>query len=426
LIEEVTKPDSKAEGDTAQGRLDFALINTCAVTGAAEAKFRKALRRFRRERPDALVAVTGCFANRLELFPEPPEQTLGADLVFKMGDFDALAEFLQRHGLAPVGVEASARGQSYFAEHTRAFLKIQDGCDRYCAYCIVPHVRPKLFSEPPDRVVAAINELSAKGYNEVTLTGIHLGFYGRDVGGFGLADLLSRIDGECDIARVRLSSIEISEVTDEIIDLIAGSGKFCRHLHLPLQSGADEVLARMGRAYKADFFADRVDEIRNRIPDVGVTTDVIVGFPGETDEQFEQTAQMVEKIGFAKTHVFRFSPRPGARAAEMRPRVAQGTISSRARKLVALADEVGRRFRERFVGQTLETLIEGGLAGSGVQNGSVVSGFSSNYIRIGVSGAPADVAGRIARVRLTDAGDESGVARGVFVGNNTELIGKQA
>jgi threonylcarbamoyladenosine tRNA methylthiotransferase MtaB len=281
-------------------------------------------------------------------------------------------------------------------------------------------VRPRLFSEPPDKVISAINELSAKGYNEVALTGIHLGFYGRDTKGSGLAGLLGRIEAECDIARVRLSSIEINEVTDEILDLIAGSEKFCRHLHLPLQSGDDEVLARMGRAYTAALFADRVGQIRRKIPDIGITTDVIVGFPGETDEQFEHTMQMVEKIGFAKTHVFRFSPRPGAKAAEMRPRVAQGTISSRARRLIALADEVALGFRKRFVGQTLETLIEGGLAGIGVRNGRASSGFSSNYIRIRVSDAPADAAGRIARVRLTDAEGDSGVAKGVFVGNSND------
>ena len=423
LIEEEDKADSKLEGESAPAPrpLDLALINTCAVTATAEAKFRKALRRFRREHPDALVAVTGCFANRLELFPEDaPEQLPGADLVFKMGDLAALAEFLGRHGLAHVGVEASACGQSYFAEHTRAFLKIQDGCDRYCAYCIVPLVRPKLISEPPDSVIASINELSAKGYNEVTLTGIHLGFYGRDAGGPGLAGLLRRIDSECDIARIRLSSIEITEVADEILDLIAGSEKFCRHLHLPLQSGDDEILAKMGRAYKIDFFVDRIDEIRRRIPDIGITTDIIVGFPGETDEQFERTMRAVERIGFAKTHVFRFSPRPGARAAEMRPRVSQGTISSRARRLAAFADEVAHGFRERFVGQTLDVLVEGGLAECGARNGSVVNGFSSNYIKVSVSDAPADAVGRIVSVRLTDAGDASGGARGRFVGNSND------
>ncbi len=418
LVEEEARADSKPEGDAGLPRPDLAIINTCVVTGTAEAKFRKALRRFRREHPDALVAVTGCFANKLELFPEhTPEQILGADLVFKMGDFAALSEFLQRRGLAPAGVEASACGQSYFAEHTRAFLKIQDGCDRYCAYCIVPLVRPKLWSERPADVISAINELSAKGYNEVALTGIHLGFYGRDAGGSGLAGLLRRIEAECDIARVRLSSIEINEVTDEIVDLIAGSEKFCRHLHLPLQSGDAEVLAKMGRAYTTDFFVDRVGRIRRKIPDIGLTTDVIVGFPGEADEQFEHTVQMVERLGFAKTHVFRFSPRPGSRAAEMRPRVPQGTISSRARRLIALADEVAHGFRERFVGQTLDVLVEGGLAGIGVRNGHTFSGFSSNYIKIDVSDAPADSAGRIVPVRLTDAGGDSGVAMGRFVGN---------
>ncbi len=396
--------ESAAEDGKDTREPDLIVINTCAVTDTAEAKFRKALRRVGRENPRALIAVTGCFANKLELFPE---EIPGADLIFKMGDLTSLADFLAERGVAPMRTEVSACGQSYFAEHTRAFLKIQDGCDRYCAYCIVPLVRPKLWSERPDSVIAAINELSSKGYSEVALTGIHLGFYGRDAESPDLTGLLRRVDAECDIARLRLSSIEINEVTNEILELIAGSEKFCKHLHLPLQSGDDEILAKMGRGYTAGRFTDRVDEIRRKIPDIGITTDVIVGFPGETDEQFERTMKMVEEIGFAKTHVFRFSPRPGARAAEMRPRVPQGTISSRARRLIALGEQVACRFRERFVGQTLEVLAEGGI-----RNGEILTGFSSNYIKVNISDAPPDVAGRILSIRLTDAGGPSGVAEG--------------
>jgi len=389
---------------------ELIVINTCTVTGTADSKFRKALRRVGRESPGALVAVTGCFANRAALFPE---EVPGADLVFRMGDFGALAGFLSERGMAPMDVEAVAAGQSYFAEHTRAFLKIQDGCDCHCAYCIVPTVRPRLWSERPERVIAAINELSAKGYREVVLTGIHLGFFGRGEPGSGsepgpgLAGLLRRIDAECDIDRVRLSSIEVNEVSDEMLDLIAGSAGFCRHLHLPLQSGDDGILAKMGRRYTSGFFADRIGQIRKKIPDIGITTDIIVGFPGETDEHFGRTRDIVERIGFAKIHVFRFSPRPGTRAADMTPRVPQAVISSRARELIALGEETALGFRERFVGRTLEVLAETRASG-----GTAYAGFSSNYIKIKVLDAPADGIGALLSVRLTDAGGKSGIAEG--------------
>jgi threonylcarbamoyladenosine tRNA methylthiotransferase MtaB len=390
--------------DAENEKCDLIVVNTCTVTGTADSKFRKTLRRVSRENPDAIVAVTGCFANRAAC---SAEEVSGADMVFKMGDFAAFAGFLGARGLVPMDVEPAASSQSYFAEHTRAFLKIQDGCDCFCAYCIVPHVRPKLQSENPDALVAAINNLSDKGYREVVLTGIHLGFYGRDLGRIDLPGLLHRIDAECDVGRIRLSSIEINEVSDDILELIAGSEKFCRHLHLPLQSGSDEILGEMGRRYDSDFFIRRVKEIREGIADIGLTTDIIVGFPGETDDEFERTTQLVQEIGFAKIHVFRFSPRPGTKAAEMGPRVPQGTISARARRLMALGDEVACEFRERFVGQTLEVLGE-----SGGIDGSSCTGFSSNYIRVMVLDAPNGAVGSIIPVRLTDAGGRSGIAEG--------------
>jgi threonylcarbamoyladenosine tRNA methylthiotransferase MtaB len=386
---------------------DLVIINTCTVTGGADSKFRKALRRRRREHPHSIIGITGCYVGKSSPLPEDEP---GADLVFRMGDFAMLAEVLRKNGMIPTNVEPIASRQSYFAEHTRAFLKIQDGCDCFCAYCIVPIVRPKLWSESPENVIAAISDLSSKGYHEVVLTGIHLGFFGRDVGKGDLSGLLRRIEAECEISRIRLSSIEINEVSDDIVELIADSEKFCRHLHLPLQSGNDNILGRMGRGYTSRFFVERAAAIRERIPDIGITTDIIVGFPGETDEQFDETMRIVEEVGFAKTHVFRFSPRPGTMAAEMKPRVPQGVISSRARQLIALGEETGLKFRERFVGTTLQVLAE-----SRAGNGKSLAGFSSNYIRVKVLGAPADNVNDILPVRLTDAGGLSGVAEGKIV-----------
>jgi len=390
--------------ESAHREPDLVVFNTCTVTGVADSKFRKALRRINRENPRSLTAVTGCFADKMALFPEQPPE---ADLVFKMRDFSALADFLRRSGIVDVKATASASTQTYFAEHTRAFLKIQDGCDCYCAYCIVPVVRPRLWSDKPEKVVAAISELSEKRYSEVVLTGIHLGFYGRDSGRSMLADLMRRIEAECDISRVRLSSIEINEVSDEMLELMAGSEKFCRHLHLPLQSGDDEILRKMGRRYSSAFFVDRIEEIRGKIPDIGITTDVIVGFPGETDGQFARTMELVKNIGFTKTHVFRYSPRPGTKAAKMKPRVTPDVVSSRARRLIGLGEEAAMRFRERFVGRTLDVLAE-----SRGDNGNSCTGFSSNYIKIKVLDPSQGSLNQILPVLITEAGGPAGIATG--------------
>jgi len=404
-----TEHGEETGGETGPGGPDLVVINTCTVTGTADAKFRKALRRIKRENPRALTAVTGCFASRVDL---SPKESPGANLVFRMREFSALADFLYQNGIMASGAAEAAGGQSYFAEHTRAFLKIQDGCDCFCTYCIVPAVRPRLWSEEPDRIVEAINTLSSKGYSEVVLAGIHLGFFGRDTGRNALAQLLRRIEAECEIGRVRLSSIEINEVSEEMLELIAGSKKFCRHLHMPLQSGDGEILQRMGRRYSAASFLSRVGEIRRRIPDIGLTTDLMTGFPGETDEQFERTLQAVEHMGFAKIHVFRFSPRPGTKAAEMGARLPAATISSRARRLISLGEKVARKFKERFIGQTLCVLAE-----KRDSNRSSCIGYSSNYINVKVLGASADRVNRILPVRLTGIDAKTGIAEGRLVEN---------
>ncbi len=412
---------------------DLVVINTCTVTGTADAKFRKALRRTRREHPRALIAVTGCHANKPS---DSPSQLPGADVVFRMRDFSALADFLRRRDMTDADAAPSPRVQSYFSEHTRAFLKIQDGCDCFCAYCIVPIVRTKLWSEDPERVVAAINSLSSKGYREVVLTGIHLGFYGRDEtahdadasDGIGaqhaaplqsqgriartspLTDLLDKVERECEIERVRLSSIEISEVSDEMLELFARFKKLCHHLHLPLQSGDDEILGRMGRRYSSASFLQRIEEIRKRIPDVGFTTDVMVGFPGETDEQFERTCQAVEATEFAKIHVFRFSPRPGTRAAAMNSPVPPKAVSARARHLIRVGEDAARSFKRGLIGKTVHVLVEQ-LA----DDGSSCIGLASNYIRVKALNGSPDCVNRVLPVRLTGLDARTGIAIGQVI-----------
>ena len=383
---------------------DLVVINTCTVTGTADAKFRKAIRRVRRQNPDALVAVTGCYANRTS---DPSSELPGAHLVFRTRDPSGLADFLGERGMLDVPITPGLRSQSYFAEHTRAFLKIQDGCDCFCTYCIVPIARPKLWSKAPEKVIATINRLSSKGYREVALTGIHLGFFGRDSAKNSLHQLLSRIEKECEIQRIRLSSIEINEVSDEMLDLIANSKKLCHHLHLPLQSGDNEILRKMGRKYSSPFFIQRIEEIRKRIPDIGLTTDLMVGFPGETREQFERTCNAVENIGFMKIHVFGFSPRPGTKAAEMDSTVPPKTIRARTRQLIALGNSEALKFKQRFIGETVRVLAE-----SSSNGGDACVGLSSNYLKVKVLDARADCINRVLPVRLTGLDARTGLAVG--------------
>ncbi len=402
----LTESKQGESGDLNATPADLIIINTCTVTSSADAKFHKALRRIKREDPRALIAVTGCYANS----PTPSSQLVGVGVVFKPHDFSSLADSLRAHNIISVDETLGPCGQSYFAEHTRAFMKIQDGCDCNCAYCIVPIVRPILWSESPQTVVRAINSFSAKGYKEVVLTGIHLGFYGRDSGQADLASLLVKIEQECEIDRVRLSSIEINEVSDEILELMASSKKFCHHLHLPLQSGNDEILRAMGRRYSVDTYKKRVGEIRKKLPDVGITTDVIVGFPGETDKHFEHTCMIVREMEFTKIHVFRYSPRPDTRAAVMDSQVLPNLISKRARQLIMVGEETAQKFKADFIGRTLQVLTE-----KGETRGSTCTGLAPNYIRVKVLDVPADCVGQILPVRLTGIDEHTGIALGRMI-----------
>lgn len=391
------------------------VINTCTVTGSADAKFRKALRRARRENPQALIAITGCHVKK----PGANGRLPGADILFGTNDFSVLADFLGQRGLAAAEVGAQHAApfhheeqceehaplpQTYFAEHTRAFLKVQDGCDCFCTYCIVPLVRPTLWSERPENVVSAINGLARKGYKEVVLTGIHLGFFGRDSARGGLDELLVRVEEQCEVERVRLSSVEVNEVSEQMVELLASSKKFCHHLHLPLQSGDEAVLRTMKRRYSAGFFMERVGQIRQRIPDIGITTDLMVGFPGETEAQFERTCRLVEQLEFAKIHVFRFSQRPGTAAAGMRPTIPAAETSRRARQLISVGEDAARRFKQRFIGQPANVLVES------VSDGGVsVTGLTSNYLRTNVLDASPDSVNKILRVRLRGIEPHTGI-----------------
>lgn len=330
---------------------DLCIVNTCTVTAHAEAKSRKAIRQLAREHVGADIIVMGCYATRA------PEEVAAMPGVAKVvTDKRRLPELLRRLGLAdpPTGIAA-------FGHRHRAYVKVQDGCRMQCSYCIIPAVRPILASRPVDDVLAEIRRLIGHGHREIVLTGIHLGHYGVDLAeeNLDLARLVRRIVDLKGEFRVRISSIEAAEVTPELIALLADRpDRVCPHLHVSMQSGSDRVLRRMRRRWPARKFLDRCDVIRRSLDRPALTTDVIVGFPGETEEDFAATCRAVEEAGFSKLHVFRFSPRQGTPAAAMPEQVPEAVKRRGAAELAALGERLRRRYFEGLAGRRLQVLVE--------------------------------------------------------------------
>ncbi len=333
---------------------DLCIVNTCTVTAQADAKSRKALRQLARENPGSRIIVIGCYAARaaeqLARFP---------NVVQVVTDKAKLPDLLEQ-----LGANDLPEGISRFGNRHRAYVKVQDGCRMQCSYCIVPRVRPVLRSRPPDQVCAEVSQLVDNGYREIVLTGIHLGHYGIDLAEHqgdppNLAMLVQRLlqlDGSF---RIRLSSLEAVELSEPLLELMADNpSRVCPHLHLPLQSGSYAVLSRMRRRWAAHRFEQRCDQVRRYLDQPALTTDVIVGFPGETDADFEQTCRLVQRLEFSKLHVFRFSPREGTAAANMPDQVPSHVKNQRAEHLGRLGMQLRRRFIEKLCGRTLQVLVE--------------------------------------------------------------------
>lgn len=368
----------------------LAVVNTCAVTADAVASSRKLIRRTVARNPDALVVVTGCYAT---LDPAAVGAIDGVDLVVANHDKPRLAELVLRAepALAPTPAEALVGADADDAIrrlHTRVSIRVQTGCDEHCAFCIIPRTRGPLRSRPADEIIAEVRRRVADGVREVVLTGVHLGKYGADLdGGPDLAQLLRRLLAEIpELERVRLSSILPRQLTDELIGLVASDRRLCRHLHVPLQSGSDRILRRMGRSYDVATFLDRVETARRAVPGLGLSTDVIVGFPGETETDFAATLEVVEQAQFSKLHVFRYSPRPGTRSAETMPDDVPAEVKrDRARRLIALGETLRQRFHASLLGSQLEVVVERVAAPGWVE------GTADNYVRVVLRGDADDL-----------------------------------
>ena len=379
---------------------DLCVLNTCAVTHVAAQKSRQTLRRMHRENPDARLVVTGCYA---ELDPGDLRGLPGVELVAGNQDKDHLEALIGADGTHPAPtIAAPAPHASRFTPlRTRAFIKIQDGCDNACAYCVIRLARGPQRSRPPDQVLAEVEARLAAGHQEIVLTGVHIGAYGGDRGdarlGVDLWALVSRLLSETDVPRLRLSSIEPWDLPQRAFDLWRDP-RLCRHLHLPLQSGSDAVLRRMARRYTTAEFAALVEAARSAIPGLAVTTDVIVGFPGETEAEHAQSLDFVQAMGFSRVHVFPYSLRPETLAAKMPGQVPSQIKAGRARAMRAVAAASGLAFRQRFAGQRLEVLWE-----SSRKEGAdlVWSGLTDNYLRV-YAASEENLANQLLSVQLVE------------------------
>ncbi len=345
---------------------DVYVVNTCSVTARADATCRKAIRRIHAERPGSAIVVTGCYAQRA---PSEIAELPGVRLIVGAADRGEIAGMMSHmpDGAIEIAVSPIADvGEfvdvpiSEMMEHSRAFVKVQEGCNESCSFCIVPQTRGRSRSRRPESVLEQVRKLVAAGYVEVVLTGVHLGDYGLDLPANRrmLTDLVREILEVPGLQRFRLSSIEPASITDELVDLMAGRDKFARHFHIPLQSASNVVLSRMKRRYTAEYFSKLVRRISEAVPDCGIGTDVICGFPGETDQHFQETFDCLAELPITYLHPFTYSVRPGSEAERYRDQIPGDVKKRRTRALKKLMRDKQWVFRERHVGKTLPVLLE--------------------------------------------------------------------
>ena len=373
-----------ASGDKA----DIYILNTCTVTHVADRKSRQMLRQARRRNPGTKLVAIGCYAERM---PRELAQIDGVELVLGNEQKPGLLRHLQEtvcSGHRDSGA-CNLASHDYNGYRTRTFIKVQDGCNSFCAYCIVPLVRGREKSVPLSQVIVELKQQVASGCREVVLTGTEIGSYRRN--GINLKGLLKRILAEADVARLRLSSLQPQEITPEFIE-IWRNRRLCPHFHLSLQSSSDTVLCRMKRRYTTEDYQQAISLLRKNVPDVAITTDVIVGFPGETEKEFQETFNFCRHIEFARIHVFPYSPRQGTEAALMSSQVEARVKKQRSQKMLTLARKSLRNFNQQFIGKTLTVLWE-------KQTEDIWSGLTGNYIKV-YARSVADLTNRLVAVKL--------------------------
>jgi threonylcarbamoyladenosine tRNA methylthiotransferase MtaB len=396
---------------------DVYVINTCTVTNMGDKKSRQIISRAKRLNSDAIIAVVGCYS---QMSPDEVSAIEGVDVVLgtrNKGDVVYYVNKAREEGNPQIHVGEVLKNNKFeelniedYQDKTRAFLKIQDGCNRFCAYCLIPYARGSVCSKDFNKVIEEIKKLASHGFKEVILSGIHTASYGVDLeGNVTLVNLLEEIENLDGIERIRIGSIEPAFFTEEVVEKIKKMKKLCPQFHLSLQSGCNATLKRMNRRYTAEEYENIVNTLRNNISDVSITTDVIVGFPGETEEEFKETYEFLKRLKLTKTHIFKYSIREGTKAATMPNQVDGNIKEERSKLLIELNDLNEKEFISKYLNKEVDVLIEQEIK---CQEG-VFEGYSRNYIKVEVENCPCDVKGKIVRCRINQV--EGNYAVGQFV-----------
>ena len=383
------------------GEQDIIVINTCSVTAVADQKSRQIIRRERRNNPNAIICVMGCYSQKNA---EYIKNECGGDIIVGTSNRRKLVvllkEFIEDKKTI-IDVEDNPRKFSYeslgaiaIPNSTRAYVKIEDGCNNFCSYCTIPYTRGVARSRSKVEVLREISTLVERGFKEIVLTGIHTAHYGLDNKECSFSDLVEQICQIPNLYRLRISSIEESEIDDKFLDLLKKYPCIANHLHMPLQSGSKNVLKRMCRKYNVNDFINIVNRIREIRPDIAITTDVIVGFPGETEEEFKETFDFINRVNFAELHVFPFSAREGTKAYDMPDQVKPEVKNDRVDKLIKLSEELNRNYISKFKGQELEVILE-----ERNKTTHLLSGFTSNYIKLEAD-LPDSYIGKIYKIKV--------------------------
>ena len=386
---------------------DVYVVNTCTVTNMGDKKSRQIISKARRLNEKAIIAVVGCYS---QLAPDKVSAIDGVDVVLgtrNKGDVVYYVNKAMDEGKIQVHVDGVLKNKVFedlnieeYQDKTRAFLKIQDGCNRFCTYCAIPYSRGAVCSKKPEKVLSEVKRLAQNGFKEVILSGIHIASYGLDLEEkIDLVKILEEVEKIEGIERVRIGSIEPAFFTDEVVNKIKNMKKLCPQFHLSLQSGCDSVLSRMNRRYNTDEYKHIVNVLRDNIKDVSITTDVIVGFPGETKEEFNETYNFLKDIKLTKTHVFKYSKRTGTRAAAMDNQVDGKVKEERSKLLIELNDINEKLFNEKFIAREMKVLLEQEVKGKE----GIFEGYTRNYIKVEVEGASRDQIGTFVNCKINKA-----------------------
>ena len=362
---------------------DYAIINTCSVTATADQKSRQHIRKLINNYPNAVVVVMGCYSQgqhefiKNEIKPHIITGTSNRDKIIEL-----IENYKKSDGVIDLTEDKSRLfeyeelGQTTYFENVRAYLKIQDGCDNFCSYCLIPYRRGKARNRDKDEVLNEARSIVAKGYKEIVLTGIHVGGYGKD-SDYNFSSLVKDILDIDGLYRLRISSIEESEIDDQLIELINTRGNLAKHFHIPLQSGSDTVLKRMNRKYNCEQFLSKIEKIKKACPQVTLTTDVIVGFPGESEEEFQETFELIQKCGFHQLHVFPFSAREGTVAYKMKEQIDPRIKKQRVLRLIELSNKLWNEYSSQYLNKEVEVLVE-----QFDEKGYYNIGHTSNYLEV--------------------------------------------